>query len=96
MAFNEYSNEFARRYGNMTDAADRQRARDQSDTEKFADQVHSDMAQEAGGPVVPTESASPTAEFDPTVDAEANIEATKQSMMAKARSRMQSVAGSDF
>lgn len=98
MAFEQYSEEFAKRFGTMSRAAERQRAADDSASQNFAEQIHSDMAQEDGGPVPQAPGRPGAGQFDEEVDRDSNmgVDAMKEEMLRKARSGMSSVAPPDF
>ena len=98
MAFEQYSEEFAKRFGNMSRAAERQRAADDSASQNFAEQIHSDMAQEDGGPTPPAPGPEGRGQFDQEVERDSNmgVDAMKEEMLRKAKTRMGSMAPPDF
>ena len=94
--FDKYSNEFARRYANMTESADEQRSRDMASSQEFATEVQNEMSAEVGAPPAPEAPTEGTGQFDPQMDREANVEATKNEMLRKGRDRMNAVVAPDF
>lgn len=87
---------FGRAYRSQLEAADRQRDESERTDTQFGADVRQSIQYKSGSPTPPqpAEEISSESGFDQPIDS--RIEATKNGLLKEARSRMQSVAPTDY
>lgn len=87
---------FGKAYKNQLEAADRQRTDSTREEAQFGDEVRQSVEYESGSPTPPQPADEMSSEsgFDQSMDN--RVEAMKNGLLREARSRMQSVAPTDY
>ena len=90
------SSAFGKAYRNQLEAADRQRAESTGQEAQFGEDVRQSAEYEAGAPMPPDAVREMSSEsgFDQPMDD--RVESMKNGLLKEARSRMQSVAPTDY
>ena len=95
-SFTGYADFFSDRYNRSLDAAGQQRQREDEASRRFRGQVQADLDETDEGPTPPTmpdDGSRPESDTGMDVQADENVERTKNYLLEQAKKRINGVAG---